>query len=260
MNLYLSTNMYKGAEFDRTIPWIEKFGGRLGIEVFPMFHEAEFEPLLRDAMEKLQTVPVTFHEPYYLTDHTAYPGTETYEKTWGFIRQTIPYMTALSAKYMVFHHNNREIAAENRTELLTEARGQYLEAAKLCSGNGILLAVENAGVGSRAIFNEEEFIKECRMSSCPVLIDIGHAWANGWDLERVIRQLSVQIVSFHLHNNDGIHDSHRRIHDGTLDFAKFIDWYKKYTPTADLVLEYSPAVAGDEVGIEADIREVLGYF
>ena len=59
-----------------------------------------------------------------------------------------------------------------------------------------------------------------------------------------------QILAYHLHNNDGVHDSHRRIGDGTLDFDSFMAWAGEYTPQADLVVEYGMETADDCRGIE----------
>ena len=81
--------------------------------------------------------------------------------------------------------------------------------------------------------------------------------ANGWDLEQTMEALKDQIVAYHLHNNDGVHDSHQRIFHGTLDFPLFLSDYQRLTPNADLVLEYSPNVADDESGIQEDISWLL---
>ena len=257
MKLYFSTNIYRGYEFDRILPYLEKFPGKLGIEVFPMFHEEAFEPVLKSCLEALNNTFTSFHEPYYFADHTKAAGTPEYERTMDMTRQTLYYMEEIGSKYMVYHHNNCDVDPAEREALLEVSRKNFREIEKLCAEKGILLAVENAGVGPKAIFNEEEFIRECRMLKCPVLIDIGHAFANGWNLERVMEELSVQIISYHLHNNDGVHDSHRRIHDGKLDFDSFLDRCRNITPNADLVLEYSMAVADDVQGIEEDMRFLL---
>lgn len=49
----------------------------------------------------------------------------------------------------------------------------------------------------------------------------------------------------------------KRMHDGTLDFDRFIECYKKYTPHAEIVLEYYIPDEKDLVGIEKDIEELL---
>lgn len=257
MNLYLSTNMYQGYEFDRVLSWLEAFPGRLGVEVFPMFHDGAFEPVLKSCLGKLKNVPVSFHEPYYYAEHTKEKGTPEYGRTMNMTLRTLAYMAETDGKYMVFHHNNCDVLPEEKERMLIAARKNFREVERLCCKQGTLLAVENAGVGSRMLLNEEEFIQECRMLKCPVLIDIGHAFANGWNLRRVMDQLSVQIISYHLHNNDGVHDSHKRIHDGMLNFDSFLEDCKNMTPQADLVLEYSPAVADDGDGIREDIEFML---
>ena len=55
----------------------------------------------------------------------------------------------------------------------------------------------------------------------------------------------------------GVHDNHRRIEDGTLDFGSFLTWFRKYTPQADLVVEYGMETADDCLGIEADVERLL---
>ena len=90
-----------------------------------------------------------------------------------------------------------------------------------------------------------------------MLIYIGPANANGWALRSVMERLKGQILAYHLHNNDGVHDSHRRIGDGTLDFDSFMAWAGEYTPQADLVVEYGMEAADDCLGIEADVERLL---
>ena len=112
------------------------------------------------------------------------------------------------------------------------------------------MVVENAGVLERGnrLFDEQEFIDLCRREQYAVLIDIGHAWANGWSLKRVVNALADQIVAYHLHNNDGVHDSHQRIHEGTLDFDGFLKLAKQATPDAEWVMEYAMDVSGNVRG------------
>ena len=52
--ILISTNMYKGSEFGQILPYLKRFSGQVGVEVFPMFHEECFEKNLRDAMPLLK--------------------------------------------------------------------------------------------------------------------------------------------------------------------------------------------------------------
>ena len=74
-----------------------------------------------------------------------------------------------------------------------------------------------------------------------------------------MERLKGQILAYHLHNNDGVHDSHRRIGDGTLDFEIFMTWAREYTPQADLVVEYGMETADDCQGIVEDVERLLAF-
>ena len=78
--ILISTNMYKGSEFGQILPYLKRFPGQVGVEVFPMFHEECFEKNLRDAMPLLKEVPVSFHGPYYQAEHSAAEGTVEYAR------------------------------------------------------------------------------------------------------------------------------------------------------------------------------------
>lgn len=229
MNLLVSTNVYKPGQLARVIPHLHAFRGQIGVELFPMFDADCYEEELLHCLPEFEGIPVSFHGPYYETEHSAAPGTPEYAHSMDLIRQTLPYCVRLQSQYLVFHHNN------------------------------IPVVVENAGVLDRGnmLFDQDAFIQLCREEHYPVLIDIGHAYANGWDLEQTMEALKDQIVAYHLHNNDGVHDSHQRIFHGTLDFPLFLSDYQRLTPNADLVLEYSPNVADDESGIQEDISWLL---
>ena len=131
----------------------------------------------------------------------------------------------------------------------------------MCKQYGIPMVVENAGVDClhTMLLNEEEFIAECKRLGCRVLIDIGHAHANGWDLTHVMEELKEAIVSYHLHNNDQTCDGHRRIFDGTLDFKQFMTDYNRLTPEADLVIEYCPDAAEEVEEVLEDARYLMAY-
>ena len=110
---------------------------------------------------------------------------------------------------------------ERREEMIRVSRENYREIAELFKPHQIPVVVENAGVLDRGnmLFDQDAFIQLCREEHYPVLIDIGHAYANGWDLAQTMEALKDQIVAYHLHNNDGVHDSHQRIFHGTLDLS-----------------------------------------
>ena len=267
--ILISTNMYKGSEFGQVLPYLKRFPGQVGVEVFPMFHEECFEKNLRDAMPLLKEVPVSFHGPYYQAEHSAAEGTVEYARTMELLEKTLSYAKELSSKYLVYHHNNCRIIPGEKEDRVRVSCENYYTVKQLCEEAGTQVVVENAGVLERGnrLFDEQEFIDLCRREQYAVLIDIGHAWANGWSLKRVVNALAdrfrnrvkneINEVFTQLHNNDGVHDSHQRIHEGTLDFDCFLKLAKQATPDAEWVMEYAMDVSGNVRGIEEDLQFLL---
>ena len=75
--------------------------------------------------------------------------------------------------------------------MLRDSCANYRRVEELFRPLGIPVAVENAGVMDRnnMLLDESGFVSLCRAEGYPVLIDIGHANANGWDLRSVMERL-----------------------------------------------------------------------
>ena len=257
MKIMISTNMYQACDFARVFELTDAFAGEhVGVEVFSMFHDPAFSGALERSEEKLSALPVSFHGPYARTEHSAPKGTPVYERSMGYYREMLPFAQRLHSSYVVFHHNNCKVLDVNRGTMLRTADENLKELTELSGKAGIPVAVENVGIKAmgNVLLEQEAFIAECRKLSNPVLIDIGHAHANHWDLRHVMEELKDRIISYHVHNNDGVHDCHQRIYNGTLDMDAFLYDVRELTPEADLVLEYAPDVAEDKAGIMEDIK------
>ena len=261
MQLYFSTNAIPAAEFKKVLSYLEPLEGKMGIELFLEFDKPGYAETVNSCIEELKKYPASLHGPYYGADFSYKAGTKEYETTMDLLEQSLQCGHALNAKYMVYHHSNRIFRPEEKEEMLKNARENYPVIRAMCKQYGIPMVVENAGVDClhTMLLNEEEFIAECKRLGCRVLIDIGHAHANGWDLTHVMEELKEAIVSYHLHNNDQTCDGHRRIFDGTLDFKLFMTDYKRLTPEADLVIEYCPDAAEEVEEVLEDARYLMAY-
>ena len=260
MSILISTNMYPAGDFERVFEITDSFQeGRIGIEIFPMFHEGCYEALIEKSCEKLKRMPVSFHGPYYHAEHSAEKGSAEYKKTMDYVRKTLHWAEKTNCRYFVFHHSNCKVTSDNKELLCTTAAENLKEISALAALCQIPVVIENAGVISREnmLFDQAEFTALCKKLEMPVLVDIGHAHANGWDLKKLMEDLQKQIISYHVHNNDGFHDSHRRLFDGTLNMEAFINDFIHLTPEADFILEYSMEVSGDVKGIKEDAQYIL---
>lgn len=232
---------------------------KVGIEIFPNFDNEEFKRDIENTMEEIKKYPISLHGPYFNIEHSAKKGTSEYERAKGEFIKILDFSKEVKADHIVFHHNNRRVDEENRLELIETANENLKELNELSRDYNIEILVENAGVNlvSNNIFKEEEFIKTCKELDNKVLIDIGHAHANSWDLLKVMESLKDKIYAYHVHNNDGRADSHERIHNGTLDFNAFMENYKRLTPNAHIVVEYGYQYGDKFQEIANDVIEIL---
>lgn len=259
MNLYISTNQYEAEQLNQVFEVLEKIQDpMLGIEIFPEWHNPVFSDMIAEYKEKFRLYPSSLHGPYDQIEHSKGEGTKEYIKATAYFRQTLKLGKSLHSKYIVYHHNNCPVDSEKREEMVQVSSKNLQTLAKEAAQYGVRIVVENAGVLSRGnmLFDEAEFIRMAEQIPEDILLDIGHAHANGWNLGRVIKTLAHKIIAYHVHNNDGEKDSHNRILDGTLNFDQFLEDYKKYTPKADIVIEYGKHCAGDKEGIIEDIAYI----
>lgn len=256
--ILLSTFMYGTENFKDIFHYVEKYQ-QIGVEIFPLWHKPEFEQIMEECKERFKKIPVSYHEQYYESEHSVDNTHPLYEKTLEMLEKSLANAAELNSRFFVYHYNNMAIPAGKKDEMLQFTRNRLNKVTNRAKKLGIEVVIENVGVTSHnnVILNEQEFIEECRSMPNKVLFDIGHAWANGWNLENVISSLQDKIVAYHIHNNDGEHDLHHRICKGTLNFDWFMELYHKYTPSADLVLEYYIDTSSDVEGIETDIEKFL---
>lgn len=251
--IYISTNLFKRPEqFPDILDLVASLPEPVGIEIFPLWQFPQFEEQLYRHQKYLSSIPTSFHGPYYDCEPSATPNSPAYLKMMTDYDQTFKFAVLLGSKYIVHHHNNQNVY--NKAEMTALAQSNLSLLVKQSVSYRVPLLIENAGVGSNCLFSQSEFIEMAKQTSCSILIDVGHVHANGWDIEIVMSDLKQKIIAYHLHNNDGSHDSHQRILEGSFDIPRFFDLYQRYTPTADLVLEYSAAYANQLDLVREDVQ------
>ena len=238
--------------------YVERYRDDIGFEILSMFDLPDFEQALINAVPYFETQQISFHGPVFFTEHSAPKGTKAYESSMWHVNKTFEYAKRLGSRHFVMHLNNCTVIPSKKEEMLYNALENYKELEEMFGAIDCSIYVENTGtrLERTMLLDQEEFIDLCRDKKFDVLIDVGHAHCNGWDLKHVIKSLSGQIKTYHLHNNDGLHDLHSRIHDGTLDFDDLMNTILELTPDADLVVEYTrPNLEGP--GLHEDFMEIL---
>lgn len=265
MNIFISTNLYEPEQLAEIFTLMNKIDDcSVGIELFPEWQSEVFCQQLAAQMKNLQQYPISLHGPYYCTEHSKAEGTEEYARSMDYFRQTLGLSKRLKSRYIVYHHNNCRVEAESRQRMVKSSTENLAKLRYEAERFGARIVVENAGVLARGnmLFNEEQFIEMADSIPDDILLDIGHAHANGWDLVRVMKKLAHKIIAYHVHNNDGHDDNHNSILNGTLDFTQFMACYRQYTPQADIVIEYGKQCAQEPDIIVKDvnyIKKILSY-
>ena len=239
MNLFVDTCVLPRSRLETASLYREQFGPELGFELLPMFDLPDWEENLKANLPLFTHGPVCFHEPVWGVEHTAPRGSAAWEEGMFHLRKTKEYAEILRPRFMVYHLSNCVIPAEGRENMLRVSLENRKELQDFFPD--VTLLTENTGIRADGtlLLDQEEFTALCLDRNMDVLIDVGHANANSWDLFRLISDLKDRIRAFHLHNNDGIHDLHSRLRDGALDFRNLIPFIARNVPDADLVVEYT---------------------
>ena len=239
LNIYVDTCVLPRAHLEEARIYREQFGDQLGFELLAMFDLPDFEENLKKNLDFFSSVPLMFHEPVWGVEHTAPRGSAAWEDGMYHIRLAAKYAQILHPSMMVCHLNNCTVSLREQESMLRTALENLEEMRELFPGVELLL--ENTGVRTEGtmLLDQAEFTALCREKGFSVLIDTGHANTNRWDLAKLIGDLHTQIRGYHLHNNDGIHDLHNRLRNGTIRFPELVSCIDRLTPDAVRVIEYT---------------------
>lgn len=246
MTVYLDTCVLPRSQLQTGKIYRERFGGTIGFELLMMFDLPDFEENLKANLELFESGPLMFHEPVWGVEHTAPKGSDAWEAGMYHLRLTQKYAEILRPEKMVYHFSNCAIDPAEKDRLLCNSLDNLEEMCEMFPDVQIL--VENTGIrgDGTLLLDQDEFTGLCLDHRFPVLIDVGHANANGWDIPKLVHDLREQIGGFHLHNNDGIHDLHHRLRDGTVDFPGLVSLLNREVPDASRVIEYcNPVLHGE---------------
>lgn len=258
MKIFVDTCVLPRAKLETAKIYREKYGSDLGFELLSMFDLKDFEGNLKENISLFEEGPIDFHEPVWGVEHSAPKGSAAYEEGMYHIKLTKKYADILRPKNMVFHLNNCVVLSDMKKQMLKTSLENLDEIREMFSNVRIL--VENTGtdIDGNKLLDQDEFTDLCKDENFDVLIDVGHANANAWNIKKLIEDLKDQIKGFHLHNNDGVHDLHNRLNDGTIDFDELMPFIKLKVPQASWIIEYTRPIYHGQPLIE-DIAMLMNY-
>lgn len=185
---------------------------------------------------KKEDYNISIHGPFRMVNLICNDDTEEWKNTLKSFKESIDLTEKYKGEFVVLHSN--ELIRDRSLDKEVSKR-HLREIVDYAISKGVVPVIENVGVGVNNLFNEEEFFKLCDdFNECKVLIDVGHAIINKWNLENVIDVLKDKIIAYHIHNNNGVADMHSSIYEGRFDYNYFFELNEKYTPNSKIVYEY----------------------
>lgn len=211
---------------------------------FEIFWECGSEDSWHHTMDILQANGkrrLSIHSPYLFND-LSLPGDTA--KKFEELRRPFEFYHRYDAEFYVVHTCDHLYGPsdpqteEDRRKRAMDRLGAFNE---ICRAEGVLMVAENIayGKGERPLFNHDQYLELFRqLPQLHCLIDLGHAALADIRVSEIQKELRERIVAYHLHDNDGTADSHKRMWMGTRDWDAFARGVAKYTPEAIGVMEY----------------------
>jgi len=153
--------------------------------------------------------------------HNLLPTDEFSKLRQGLWRKTIEQCAEVESSIMVVHGLDRREYnyTRDQVEMVRESLADLCEYGR---GLGVKIALENIQAGKdnpdELSTNLVDHIKHYPGIGLYYCLDIGHAVLNGVDIIDEIKVVGDKLVSLHIHNNNGIDDSH------VIPSSGIIDW------------------------------------
>ena len=265
MNVFVSSLIRDISQVETVAHWVNGLGEpNIGVELLAFTQSDSYWKTLRGVLEKLRC-PVTFHGPYIGTEGTSAPGTDAERYLMESYQRVFLLAREYGVRHVVYHTTQLNFPPRDVEEMRTLAERNASAIISMAEEAGVGVLIENlpyppAADRAPLYTNEAYGSFFTRYPEANSIIDIGHAHINGMDISGFLRQHGKRVKAYHFHNNDGVLDLHNDIYDGTFSYGDFAPVYIRYTPQADIVLEYEPHVELDDKALLSQIDYVLSNF
>lgn len=263
MSYFISALIGGMKRMEEVAEWIDSRPfPHLGIELIAFTHQEEYWNRLTHILEKLRC-PVSFHGPYVGTEGTSPKGSKEQEWLIESYDRVMKMAARYEVEHIVYHYTQKGCEQAEKEQKQRAAKENLDILLEMAASYGVNLLIENLPfpkVGVPVFDNKEysDLFEEYKDGLS--IIDVGHAHMNHMDIEAYLKSHGKQVKAYHFHNNNGIEDQHNRMSDGTFSFETFSKVYKKYTPSANIVLEYEPHTKLGQEDLLKDLHNLQSMF
>ncbi len=172
----------------------------------------------------IRSVHAPFGDGYNLSDF----DTEEREKAIQIHRDLLYKVARAGVKMLIIHPGisvRSKEDVENMSLLAIDSISQLIATAE---ETGVALAVENMLPGHPGceIGHITNIIEQISSPSLGICFDVGHAHVCG-NMKEYMSAFGEDIISIHIHDNDGTHDMHLQPPYGTVDWRAFVEILQK---------------------------------
>lgn len=167
----------------------------------------------------------------------------------------------LGAQILIVHPGGKNVPMSEREIRI----GYFLEALNqlipVCQRLGLKIAVENMGpdyLGDK-IEEIDRILNNYENDLVGICLDTSHAHLTG-DLFNYLDYLGERIITFHISDNNGLHDDHLPPGRGQIDWPKFLKGVEKIGYKGPLVMEILDKESDNLYKSIKKAKETLEYF
>jgi len=217
----------------------------IGIEIFYEWGGARFWDLVLEKVMENRSGSFSIHAPFQgsITEMSLVEDERT---LFDYLREPFELYHKYGADGYVVHTNGPYLTAPTeaeRIERMKRAEDRIARFNDICEREGVTMLVENLafGRGKHTLFHQDDFLRMFENNpALNCIVDTGHAVLDGIEIYTLQKTLGSRLKAYHIHDNDGVGDGHQRIGTGVIDWNRFGEGARLYTPDANFTMEYNP--------------------
>ena len=221
--------------------WMAQLPKDMGIEIFWEYGSEDYWKQMLPVLLSERSGAFSIHGPSVCEDISQAGNTEAIMKR---LCRPFDVYHQFHSRFYVLHTNGKmppNLTPEESAQRRAIALERIAAFQERCTASDVTLVVENVNgaPGIPPLFSQTDFLDTFKqLPDLLCLLDTGHALMSQMDISAIQKTLGSRIFAYHVHDNDGTADQHKRIGQGVCDWTEWAAHYRQYTPSAEIVFEY----------------------